>query len=280
MKANPVQPAESPFAAITDEEFNTFRKLIYDWAGVYLNESKKALVSGRLLKRLRHYGFSSFSDYLRIVTDNKHPQEKEILISLLTTHETYFFREKQHFDWLLEKAKSHQKKEIFRVWSAATSTGQEAYSIAMVLADALGMTGWEVLGSDISRDSLAVAVNATYPIEQASKIPENYLHRFCLKGIKSETGKFCIHPDLLANVRFSCINLAGTLPAGLGLFDAIFLRNTLIYFDDATRRKVIDNLLPHLKPNGNLIIGHAESLHSFNDKFNTVRPTIYAVKQR
>lgn len=278
MEANLSPPIENAFMAITDEEFNAFRKLIYDWAGVYLNDSKKALVSSRLLRRLRHYGFNNFSDYLRIVTDSKYPQEKEILISLLTTHETYFFREQQHFDWLKEKAQSHHTKEIFRVWSAATSTGQEAYSIAMVLADVLGNTGWEVLGSDISRESLKVAVEATYPLEQASHIPGDYLHRFCLKGIKTETGKFCIQPDILKNVRFACINLAGNLPAALGLFDAIFLRNTLIYFDDSTRQKVITNLLPHLKPTGNLIVGHAESLHSFQDKLTTIRPTIYAKK--
>ncbi|MBX3721704.1 MAG: SAM-dependent methyltransferase [Turneriella sp.] len=276
------KPASTPvhlqLSPLTDKEFAGFQKLIYEWAGIHMNESKKALVSGRLMKRLRHYNISTFSDYLRIVKGSEFPEEKQIMINLLTTNETYFFREPKHFDWLRQKIRTRNTAEKFRLWSAASSSGQEAYTIAMVIAEEMGPHGWEILGSDISERALSVAINATYPIEQAAQIPERYLKRFCLKGVRESEGKFCIRPEILQNIRFFRVNLNEALPQNFGLFDVIFLRNVMIYFDRPTRQKVAEGLMHFLKPDGNLVIGHAESLHGITERLRAIKPTIYVAR--
>lgn len=261
---------------LTDAEFAIFRKLIYDWAGIYMPDSKKALVSSRIMKRLRHYGLNSYTDYLRIVRSDNERGERQMMINLLTTNETYFFREIRHFDWLRERAAAHDRSETFRVWSAACSSGQEVYSIAMTLADVFGDTGWQVMGTDISERMLTQALGASYPLEMAEEIPQNLLKKFCLKGAGTEEGKFCIAPPLLKNIRFQHLNLLDHKPGSFGYFDVIFLRNVMIYFDRETRRKVAEALARSLKPGGFLVIGHAESLHGITGHLRAVKPTIYA----
>lgn len=265
--------------SLTDAEFAVFQKLIHDWAGIHMPDTKKALISSRLMKRLRHYGMESYSDYLRLVRAEENHAERQVMINLLTTNETYFFREFRHFEWLREYATVHRNKP-FRVWSAACSSGQEVYSIAMVLANALGEeAGWDVLGTDISEKMLAQALSATYPIAMAEEIPEYYRKRYCLKGTQSEQGKFCIAPPLLQHIRFKHLNLLEHEPGSFGLFDVIFLRNAMIYFDRATRKKVAELLAESLKPEGFLVIGHAESLHGITDELKAVKPTFYARKK-
>jgi chemotaxis protein methyltransferase CheR len=261
---------------LTDAEFAIFQKLIHDWAGIHMPDTKKALVSSRLMKRLRHYGLNNYTDYLRIVRGDDNRGERQIMINLLTTNETYFFREIRHFDWLRERALTHDRSETFRVWSAACSSGQEVYSIAMTLADVFGDTGWQVMGTDISEQMLAQALRATYPIEMAEEIPQQLLHKYCLKGTGGEQGKFCIAPPLLKNIRFQQLNLLEHIPGSFGYFDVIFLRNVMIYFDRETRKKVSEALAQSLKPGGFLVLGHAESLHGISDKLKAVQPTIYA----
>jgi chemotaxis protein methyltransferase CheR len=261
---------------LTDAEFAIFQKLIHDWAGIHMPDTKKTLVSSRLMKRLRHYGLNNYTDYLRIVRGDDNRGERQIMINLLTTNETYFFREIRHFDWLRERARAHDRSETFRVWSAACSSGQEVYSIAMTLADVFGDTGWQVMGTDISEQMLAQALRATYPIEMAEEIPQQLLHKYCLKGTGGEQGKFCIAPPLLKNIRFQQLNLLEHIPGSFGYFDVIFLRNVMIYFDRETRKKVSEALAQSLKPGGFLVLGHAESLHGISDKLKAVQPTIYA----
>jgi len=261
---------------LTDAEFAIFQKLIYEWAGIHMPDTKKALISSRLMKRLRHYGLKSFSEYLRIVRSEEHHAERQMMINLLTTNETYFFREERHFDWLRERAAAHDRSQPFRVWSAACSSGQEVYSIAMTLAEVFGETGWQVIGTDISEQMLAQALSATYPLEMAEEIPQHLLKKYCLKGIGSEQGKFCITPMLLQNIRLQRLNLLEHRPGSFGHFDVIFLRNVMIYFDRETRKKVAETLAQSLKPGGFLVIGHAESLHGISEHLKAVKPTIYA----
>ncbi|GAB4430054.1 MAG: chemotaxis protein CheR [Turneriella sp.] len=261
---------------LTDAEFAIFQKLIYEWAGIHMPDTKKTLVSSRIMKRLRHYGLNSYTDYLRLVRSDDDRGERQMMINLLTTNETYFFREIRHFDWLRERALAHERSEIFRVWSAACSSGQEAYSIAMTLAEVFGETGWQVIGTDISERMLTQALGATYPLETADEIPKHFLQKYCLKGVGSEAGKFCIVPALLKNIRFQHLNLLEHRPGSLGYFDAIFLRNVMIYFDRETRRKVSEALAQSLRPGGFLVIGHAESLHGISERLKAVKPTIYA----
>lgn len=264
---------------LSDAEFAAIQKLIYQWAGIHMTEAKKALVSGRLMKRLRHYNLLSYTDYLTVVNRQENADERQVMINLLTTNETYFFREPKHFEWLRQRA-AERTAGNFRVWSAACSAGQEVYTIAMVLAEALGLeSGWEVVGSDISEKTLAQAISATYPIEQAAQIPEPIRKRYCLKGVRGALGKFCIKPEITAMTRFYRVNLVEALPQNFGLFDVIFLRNVMIYFDRPTRQKVAENLTHFLKPGGHLVVGHAESLHGISDRLTQVQPTIYAVRK-
>jgi chemotaxis protein methyltransferase CheR len=146
----------------------------------------------------------------------------------------------------------------------------------MTLADVFGDTGWQVMGTDISEQMLAQALRATYPIEMAEEIPQQLLHKYCLKGTGGEQGKFCIAPPLLKNIRFQQLNLLEHIPGSFGYFDVIFLRNVMIYFDRETRKKVSEALAQSLKPGGFLVLGHAESLHGISDKLKAVQPTIYA----
>lgn len=277
----PVSQSAQQLIPLTDTEFSAIQKLIYQWAGIHMTDAKKALVSGRLMKRLRHYNLTSYTGYLSVVNNPDNQDERQIMINLLTTNETYFFREPKHFQWLRERA-SLNTSGNFRVWSAACSAGQEVYTIAMVLAEARGMgakDSWEVVGSDISEKTLAQAISATYPIEQAAQIPEPLLKRYCLKGVRGEAGKFRISPDLTAMTGFFRVNLIEALPQNLGLFDVIFLRNVMIYFDRPTRQKVAESLMLFLKPGGHLVIGHAESLHGITDRLKAEQPTIYAVRK-
>jgi chemotaxis protein methyltransferase CheR len=194
---------------------------------------------------------------------------------LLTTNETYFFREPKHFDWLQRAVRARRNSaQSFRVWSAASSTGEEAYSIAMVLADSLGGAAWEVLGSDISARVLAHACTGHYSMQRASHIPEYYLKRFCLRGVGEQRGTLLIKRELRERVRFCQVNLNAGLPR-LGSFDVIFLRNVMIYFNEETKRRVVARLLTVLKAGGSFLVGHSESLHGINDTVEAVAPAIY-----
>lgn len=267
---------ETHLIPLSDAEFAVFQKLIFEWVGIHMAETKKALISGRLMKRLRYYRFTSFGEYLALVQSAAHADEKQTMINLITTNETYFFREHKHFDWLRERLKMHDTSQAFRIWSAAASSGHEAYSLAMTVADAIGFGAWEIYGSDISEKMLTIARAGVYPIADAAQIPENYLKHYCLKGVRSSEGTFRIGDEIKSRVQFFYVNLVDVLPKEFGLFDVIFLRNVMIYFNRETRHNVSEKLVRFLKPGGNLVIGHAESLHGITDKLRSIRPTIYA----
>jgi len=260
---------------ISDQEFAQFQNFIYEVAGITLSPAKKALVSGRLSKRLQQCCVNSYGEYFRLLTSGDMPAEVQTALDLLTTNETYFFREQKHFDFLREQAlAAHKRAQALRVWSAASSTGEEAYSIAMVLADCLGSTPWEVLGTDISTRVLQKARLGHYPEERARHIPPAYLKRFCLKGIGPQQGTLLIERSLRSRVQFMHANLNAALPQ-LGLFDVIFLRNVMIYFNGDTKRQVVGRVLSLLKPGGYFCIGHSESLNDITDAVQLLAPSIY-----
>lgn len=260
---------------ITDHEFGAIKKMIYDRAGIHLQENKKHLVEGRLSKRLRAHQLASFSDYLSLLSGNSHPEERQMAIDLLTTNETYFFREPKHFEFLQQHlSQVCLVGEEFRVWSAACSFGQEPYSIAMLLDDRLGNRNWEVVASDISTQVLDKARKALYPIDQAEKIPNPYLKKYCLKGVGMQEGTLLIDEALRNRVRFIHTNLNSELPR-VGQFDVIFLRNVMIYFDVETKKSLVKRLKMMLKPGGYLLVGHSESLNGINPGLRMLSPSIY-----
>lgn len=165
-------------ASITDQEFALFQRLIYRIAGISLSSAKKILLVGRLSKRLRHFGFASFTEYYRLLTSPGHDDEVQTFVDLLTTNETYFFREPQHFDYLRDTIlPARRASATFRIWSGACSSGEEPYTMAMVLAEHLPNNAWEVFASDISMTVLARAQTGLYPLERTTGIPKEYLRK-------------------------------------------------------------------------------------------------------
>ena len=163
----------------------------------------------------------------------------------------------------------------FRVWSAASSSGEEAYSIAMMLADKLGLSGWEIVGTDLSTAVLASAQRALYPMERARGMPMNYLKRFCLKGQGPYEGQLLVDKSLRRNVKFQQANLMQDLP-DLGLFDVVFLRNVLIYFDPTAKAQIVNRVVPLIRKGGYLFTGHSESLNQIPHGLAHVQPAVYA----
>jgi chemotaxis protein methyltransferase CheR len=264
--------------ALTDLEFTRFQALVKELLGIHLGDTKKALVQSRLAARLRERGLQSFSEYYQVLRDPTEGDELQLAIDRITTNETSFFREPSHFELLTDHVRHLPVLPTpFRVWSAAASSGEEAYTIAMVLADVLGEDGtWEVVGTDISSRVLERARRAIYPLNRAAAIPKAHLHRFCLKGEGSQEGSFLIGKALRSHVTFVNANLSHDI-TGIGRFDVVFLRNVLIYFDLPQKRRVMEMVARRMRPDALLILGHAESLHGVSRDFAQVRPTVYRV---
>lgn len=261
---------------INEKEFNSFRQFIYEQAGISISASKQSLVSGRLNKRLTVTGSKNFAEYHAFISSANDGAlaEKQIAIDLLTTNETFFFREIRHFDFLRKEFLPKFNTGKLRVWSAASSSGEEAYSIAMCLASQ-SKVDWEVVGTDISSRVIESASRARYPLADAQKIPGDYLREYCLKGTGDQSGNLLISKPLRQKVKFLRANLQHNQSA-LGMFNIIFLRNVMIYFDKDTKVNVLANVVRQLKPGGLLMIGHAESLQGITPpELSLVQTAIY-----
>jgi len=259
---------------LTDQEFQQFQKFIYEVAGISMSPAKKALVSGRLAKRLKAHGCHSYGEYFRLVMDGK-GNELQMAVDLLTTNETYFFREPKHFDFLRNTIlPGLPSTRPVRIWSAASSSGEEPYTIAMVLDDVLGSRAWEVIGSDISQRVLERAQSGHYVMERGHDIPVNLLSRYCLKGIGQYEGTFLVSQELRNRVKFSQINLNQALPK-MGEFDVIFLRNVLIYFNNDTKGQVVARVLETLRSGGYFFVSHSESLNGVTHGLTMIKPSVY-----
>ena len=264
---------------ITDRQFQQFRKLIHEEAGISLMPHKKALVAGRLAKRLRHYKLRDYGQYYLLLSEPEYANEFQMMVDLLTTNETYFFREPQHFDFLRDQVLMNRPSDGFRIWCAASSSGEEVYTLAMVLAEKLGAIPWEVLGSDISARMLQSCRQAVYPLSRASHMSNYFRSKYCLKGVREQEGMLMIDHKLRKRCKFRKINLKEPLPA-IGKYDVIFVRNVMIYFDQETKKHVVNRLLHMLKPGGYLFTSHSESLHGIDHGIELVMPSIYRKPQR
>jgi chemotaxis protein methyltransferase CheR len=224
-------------------------------------------------QRLAARELDSFHDYLALLERREEHAEAQIAVDLLTTNETYFFREPKHFELLRRVAQAAPSHQPFRIWSAASSTGEEAYSMAMVLADVRGEHPYEVVGTDISTRVLARARQGHYPMERIRQMPGDYLRRFCLKGTGRRRHAADPRP-LRQKVNFLHLNLNERLP-NLGSFDMVFLRNVLIYFNPETKRQVVHRVLETLPRGGWFCIGHSENLNDVGAPVDQVAPSIY-----
>jgi chemotaxis protein methyltransferase CheR len=261
--------------SLNERDFKMISHLMADISGIQMADHKRALVSGRLMKRLRALHLESFTDYVALLNNPLQQEERRIAVDLLTTNETFFFREKPHFDLLLKLLRQHPRRAL-RLWSAACSSGEEVYSLAMILSEGLEKgTHWEVVGSDLCRQALDKAKHATYTLQRTENLPTEWLNRYCLKGVGEMEGQFRIRPELRQHISFECMNLNAPLPSTLGSFDIIFLRNMLIYFDLKTKQQILERIVEQLKPGGLLFVGHSEGLHSINLPVIAYAPAVY-----
>ncbi|MCW0370527.1 Chemotaxis protein methyltransferase [Xanthomonas sacchari] len=259
---------------ITEQEFGRFQRFIFDAAGITISPAKKAMLCGRLGKRLKAHSLQTYTQYLKLLESREGSGEVQTAIDLLTTNETYFFREPKHFDLLRSIAAAHTGGTPFRCWSAASSSGEEAYSMAMVLDDTLQGRPYEVVGTDISTRVLAKARTGHYPLLRIEHMPPAMLKRYCLKGRGEYEGSMLIDRKIRDHVRFLHANLNATLP-NLGQFDVVFLRNVMIYFNGQTKREVVARVLGTLKRGGIFCIGHSESLNDVNGDVVQIAPSVY-----
>ena len=256
-------------------EFDWISRFLYERTGIALNDGKQALVMGRLDKRLRSRGLASYGDYFALLGRPGYEDETTAAIDLLTTNETYFFREPKHFEFLQRVVfPQYARQRQIRIWSAASSSGEEAYTIAMTLADSFCSSNWEVIGTDISTRVLEKASRGLYPMLAAEKIPNELLKKYCLKGREEFEDFFLMDPSIRKKVHFSPANLIEKLP-DLGLFEVIFLRNVMIYFDHETKKRLVHKIIEKLRPNGYFIISHSETLNGLDSPLELVAPSVY-----
>jgi chemotaxis protein methyltransferase CheR len=273
---------------LTTEEFRLFQQHVRREAGIQLSDAKRPLLVGRLSRRVRELGLPSFRAYYRRVTED--PAEAVRLLDLLSTNQTSFFREPLQFDFLERRllpeirrqGQQGEREKRLRVWSAACSTGEEPFSLAMVLLEAFPEgSGWDldVLATDVSTRVLDHGREAVWAIEKTAEIPDRLLRRYMLKGRREQEGKVKAGPELRALVRFARLNLNAETPLP-GPFDLIFCRNVLIYFGKEEKRRVLHRLFDRLVPGGCLFLGHAESLTGVVEPIHCVGPMIYTHSPR
>jgi chemotaxis protein methyltransferase CheR len=268
--------------AVSDRDFQRFQALIHREAGIWLAPVKKALLVGRLARRLRDLGVPSYAAYYERVIEDE--AERIRMLDAICTNETHFFREPKHFEFLSERVfpawraeadAGHRQRRV-RIWSAACSTGEEPYTLAMVLLTAFP-AGWdlEIVASDLSTKVLDRASAGLWPLEKSKEIPGAYLKAFMLRGFGAQEGLMKAGPEIRQLIRFTRVNLVGEDWPGGPPFDLIFCRNVLIYFERQAKITVVERLLERLDPRGFLFLGHAESLGGFTVKARAALPTVY-----
>lgn len=265
-------------AKMTASEFKLFQKFIYDHAGIDLAPAKSVMVASRLARRLNHYQLDSYQLYFDLAMRPENSQEFQMLVDILTTNETYFFREPKHFDYLQNKILKPWEGGHFHLWSAASSSGEEAYSIAMTLAENLSGKEWSILGTDLSTKVLDKANQGIYMKDRIELLDQGLMKKHCLNGVRTQHGTFRVGDKLRQRTRFKQLNLMKPLPAKMPMFDVIFLRNVLIYFDNATKKHVVERIISALKPGGHFFISHSETLSRITDHLEMVQPSIYVKK--
>lgn len=278
MKTEPTIDANTqsePDFVLTDKDFARIRTLIHQRAGIALSDQKRQMVYSRLARRLRKLKIREFSSYLRFLEASPDGEEWQMFTNALTTNLTSFFREAHHFPILAEHVKDLADPIV--VWCSAASTGEEPYSIAITLIEALGSRAGKarVIATDIDTQVLSSGAKGVFTTEQVSKLSAERLKRFFLKGTGAHAGKVRIRPEVAAMVTFEQLNLLDTRWALSGPFDAIFCRNVMIYFDKPTQMTILQRFAPLLKPHGLLFAGHSENFSFANQLFRLRGKTTY-----
>ena len=270
-------------APLTDADYEFLRRLVYERTRISLGPDKRALLTSRLAKRLRHHGLKTYGEYCDLLRSPAGAEEMQSLIDRISTNHTFFFREEKHFDFLggtviPQWQADGRRRDPFRVWSAASSTGEEAYSIAVCLAEhfAPAESGrWQIEGTDISERVLEIARRGIYEGARVSGIPGDVLRRHFQRGVKEWAGHFRVKDDLRRRVHFQHWNLLDGHYPFAQPFDLIFCRNVMIYFDRPTQETLVRHLSEKLAPGGHLFVGHSESLGGVKHQLSQLGPAIY-----
>lgn len=274
--------------SLTEKEFSLFRDLIYKEAGIALGGSKQQLVESRLSKRLRTCNLTSFTQYYKYLNENDRDGEERLkMINALTTNKTDFFREQHHFDYLkatvfpmLEQKARETGERRIRIWSAACSSGEEPYTLAMTVLDHFGPAsfhGWDIriLASDVDTDVLNHARQGVYAADRVADVPRDVLKRHFLKASKDPDAPVQVRPELQELITFRRINFIEPQWPINTFFDIIFCRNVMIYFDEVTQDRLLTRFADQLVPEGHLFIGHSESVLRLDQVYTSLGNTIY-----
>lgn len=256
---------------LTDAEFEKFRKVIYDESGITFSATNRSILDSRLKEKLREKQLTSIEDYYQMIMSSK--EEMKIMLDSVTTNLTRFFRNQPHFDALINYVIPHiieNKKKTgdttIRIWSAGCSTGEEPYTIAMILQEILPpQYKYQITASDISLKSLMVGQQGFYPESRISGIPQNYLDKYFIKNEKG----YQVKSDLMSHIKFDYHNLRND--SGARNLDVVFCRNVLIYFDEPAQKATIDRFWDSMGPHSYLFIGHSESLFGMDTKFEFLK---------
>lgn len=269
---------------LSQAAYDCIADIVYARSRIRLGKDKQALVSGRLAKRLRQLGLETFEEYCDRLESGDDPEEISMLVDFISTNHTNFFREPAHLDFLRDQIipslmptliRSHQP---LRVWSAACSTGEEPYSLAIVLAEHIrshGAASWQISASDISTRVLASARSGIYAEERVQLPKPEWLPRYFQKGVGEHAGKYRVKDCLRSQIQFHHLNLLQAqypVPAGQHV---IFCRNVMIYFDHETQQELVSKLVAQLAPGGHLIVGMSESLLNIRHTLKPVKPSVY-----
>jgi len=261
----------------TDRDFTRIRRLIHRRAGIVLAEHKRQMVYSRLARLVKRHGFDLFADYIDLLEHRGDAEEWQLFINALTTNLTAFFREAHHFEALAKHLASLPPRPI-RIWCCAASTGEEPYSIAMVIQEVLGQrVNAKVLATDIDTEALAQAERGIYPKGVVARLDNQRMKRFFLRGRGSREGAVRVRPEVVAMVEFKHLNLIDPVWPVAGPFDAIFCRNVMIYFDRETQERILSRFVPLLRPDGLLFAGHSESFSYLSDAFRLRGQTVYSL---
>ncbi len=254
--------------------------IVHEKSGIALNESKEALLSARLGKRIRELGLQDFKDYLGLLLEDETGEEVIRLLDAISTNVTSFFRESEHFEFIrgpfMKWVESGQTR--FRFWSAASSTGEEPYTLGMTLLDVLGgrQVDLKILATDISTRALEKGKAGIYEEKTVEPVPVHLRDRYMERSrVGKGEAKYSVREVLKGLVSFRRINLASMPFPMRGPFDVIMCRNVMIYFDDKLRRELMAEMYRLLRPDGYLLVGHAESLSALSSPFKPIRPSIY-----
>ena len=267
--------------AMTHSVFDALRRLAYDEAGIAIRENKQTLVSARIAKRMRECGISSEREYLAFLEGDKSGQEMVRFLDAISTNFTSFFREPDHFQLFEEEIRRSVEggAKTLRIWCAAAATGEEPYSLAITLAEAVGRAKveWRLLASDISVSALRTAAAGVYPTSRLAQVPPALRARYFAEqsALAGEEAQSRVSNDLRSRVLFKRVNLATPPFPMRGDLDVVFCRNVMIYFDNAVRQRLVSEIERLLRPGGLLVVAHSETLNGIRSGLRTLQPSVY-----